>query len=342
MKNKILLEKKTEFDHCRILYEARTYFRHEEDELRKIITDAGSKDGNDYQESYINSKAEVFEKEIESKMLGLHLDLSNIGKSRLEINREIDNLKRLFDCLHNQRDFVKERIRFLEKYINNEDKENTIIFIGIMTRYEKLNENEAEDMVEISRDLWLDFFYWNTPEELAKIFIGYFEDDLIINNNKLLIENMIEIESLQLINKLNIPIKDILIENYNDVILSNCWNVTYQIVVNVDDDFEKNRHNVDHIAYSILDISGSRIDGNVLTIEVEWIELEDVDGREINPLDESEIINNKLKKYVIRHMESNFMAEYLDGDRLPELLAEGYSIKIIDVDFEDKDLLIEK
>ena len=36
------------------------------------------------------------------------------------------------------------------------------------------------------------------------------------------------------------------------------------------------------------------------------------------------------------------MAEYLDGDRLPELLAEGYSIKIIDVDFEDKDLLIEK
>ena len=70
--------------------------------------------------------------------------------------------------------------------------------------------------------------------------------------------------------------------------------------------------------------------------------MEDVDGREINPLDESEIINNKLKKYAIRHMENNFMAEYLDGSRLPELLAEGYSIKIIDVDFEDKDLLIEK
>lgn len=335
MKNKILLEKKTEFDHCRILYEARTYFRQVvEDELRKIITDIGRKDGKDYQESHTNSKVEVFQK-IESEMLGLHLDLSNIGKSRLEIDREIDNLKSLFDCLHNQSDFVKKRIRFLEKYINNEDKENTIIFIGIITSYDK-------DMVVIGRDLWLDFSFWNTPEELDKIFIGYFEDDLIINNNKLLIENMIERESLQLLNKLNIPIKDILIENYNDVILSNFWNVTYQIVVNVDDDFEKNRHNVDHIAYSILDISGSRIDGNVLTIEVEWIELEDVDGREINPLDESEIINNKLKKYVIRHMENNFMAEYLDDERLPELLSDGYSIKIIDVCFEDKDLLIEK
>ncbi|NBW72006.1 MAG: hypothetical protein EBR24_04395 [Flavobacteriia bacterium] len=340
MKNKILLEKKTEFDHCRILYEARTYFRHEEDELRKIITDIGSKDGKDYQESYTNSKAEVFEKEIESKMLGLHLDLSNIGKSRLEINREIDNLKSLFDCSNNQRDFVKERIRFLEKYINNEDKENTIIFIGTMARYEKLNENEAEDMFEI--DLCLDFSFWNTPEELAKIFIGYFEDDLIINNNKLLIENMIERESLQLLNKLNIPIKDILIENYNDVILSNYWNVTYQISINVDDDFEKNSRNEDHIAYSILDIFGSRIDGNILTIEVEEIALEGVNGREINPLDESEIINNKLKKYVISHIENNLLAEYLDGERLPELLSEGYSIKIIDVYFEDKDLLIEK
>ena len=342
MKNKILLEKKTEFDHCRILYEARTYFRHEEDELRKIITDIGSKDGKDYQESYTNSKVEVFENKIESKMLGLHLDLSNIGKSRLEIDREIDNLKSLFDCLHNQSDFVKERIHFLEKYINNEDKENIIIFIGIMTRYEKMNENVAEDMVEIGRDLWLDFSFWNTPEELAKIFIGYFEDDLIINNNKLLIENMIERESLQHLNKLNIPIKDILIENYNDVILSNYWNVTYQISINVDDDFEKNSRNEDQIAYSIIDIFGSRIDGNILTIEVEEIALKGVNGREINPLDESEIINNKLKKYVISHIENNLLAEYLDGERLPELLSDGYSIKIIDVYFEDKDLLIEK
>jgi hypothetical protein len=268
------------------------------------------------------------EQNIQSAILEVHLMLCDFNKPEGVIQDELYN----FDIIKNyhtntynfERNILDIRYGHLNRVLNN--IKNNRLGKNLLTQF-------SEGSCWICR--------WDNNKDLTKIIEDTIEEydplDFFSEEKKYMPEKMLDAKSLDLLNDLNIPLRSILVERHNEEYLGDDWWVQYQITIDVNDDFEENWDNVDHIAYEVLDILGVSVDGNVLTYVAEEENL--CDGYDISPL--SKNINELIEEKVKERFEDNLLTEYFDGERFPELIAEnGYSLKIIKTFFEGTDNLL--
>lgn len=263
---------------------------------------------------------EFHQNRIRSQTLDLHHRLCDFNKSAHIIQDELNKISSVQNSTNLR---IENRKYFLENLLNYKNDHS---HLNILTHFYQGecypmiwgNENSLRNKIEgIINDY--------EPEE--------FFDEYNDFNPRL----VFDLNSLRLIEKLNIPLKKILIERGNEDILNNNWWVRYQIVAHVEDDFEKNRYNEDTFAYALLDIIGVRVDGNELIWDIEDENF--CSGYEIHPL--SENINELIKEKAIENFEARLLQNYLDGERYAAFFAENdYQIKIIKAEFEEESRLL--
>ena len=331
MKIKLIISKDQDLH---LIYpEAIQYFRDWDFDCKKLEL---RKKGNLQVHDVVNEDYSSHQRRIESnqrielEIFEFHQDQFDRYKSQDLIKKEIDHLNFIKE-LSEYNGIINKRITNLQEKLENIDQNN----LGLRKNFLYCFNNN-----------FVNTYRWNTNQELTKLIIDYFKDEDLdlypfIFNNHFSLSDIIEDESLQNLKDLgiDIPLITNLNEKHNELILGNSWEVIYKITITGCEDFEENRHNEDHIAYSVLDNSGVKLNGNEITFTSDYIELEDAQGYEIHPFDEIESIKKRLLKYVNKHIYDEFDEE--NYGRLPELMDDNeYTVNIVEYDFKDKDKLI--
>lgn len=172
---------------------------------------------------------------------------------------------------------------------------------------------------------------------LSDFFSGYDPLDFFNEDKVYSPEQMLEAATINLLEKMNLPLRKYLVEEHNDKYLSeDAWDIEYDVSILVDgDEYEENRENTDHPAYKMLDyfeLSGDWLNAQY-TIEGAS------DGYLINPLDNDN--SEKIKKLAENHFNDLIEYDfYNDDDFSSTVIFKEVDIEITKACFDGQDYLL--
>lgn len=260
-----------------------------------------------------------FDKRVGLTLYKICNTLSDFKKSKNNLQEELDNLS-VSTSYNFELDLILDRKHQLLKALSD-IKEN------------KIGKNF---LLGLYPDGQFGIDLWNTKEELDVIIETYLRDydalQFFSKEKKYMPENMLDTSSLQLIEHYDIPLRSMLVRKNNEYYLDNYWRVEYEIILNVDDDFDAND--------LINNNSAVHFKGDILTCTGELENM--IDGYNINPLAENvdQLIDRKVALEFQNNLESGY---FNDEGRLLDVINapnNDFEIKIISSYFKDVDNLL--
>lgn len=256
--------------------------------------------------------------ELNSKMSELFIFLSDLMKNEEQLIEEIKMLETLNFLTPSI--LIQQQIEFkkylLECGVNPANDKNWLVTL-------------------IDNEILLN--KWNSEKELIEVIKNYLTEfdpsEYFDNAKNFRPTNVIDENSINILENLNISIEEMMKEEINNEILKNLWTIDYEVEFLIDiSEFEAKSNEEDHI-YSYASEYLTCIDRKLLIS----YSIDDIDGFDIDPL--SENLEVQIKKRAFDHfIETSEFEEDLNW--LDFIGSVEWKISVVNYSFDDIEQLI--